>query len=83
MHPLSTLEEPAPITVACDRLPAIGYIHARDSGNPFAQFYTRAGERRWWQTELACGHGVVLNMPNELTALLLERRTGGSSKLSP
>jgi hypothetical protein len=83
MHPLSTLEEPARITGACDRLPEIGYIHARDSGNPFAQFYAQAGERHWWQAELACGHGVVLNMPNELSALLLERRAGGASTVSP
>jgi pimeloyl-ACP methyl ester carboxylesterase len=83
MHPLSTLEAPARITGACDRLPEIGYIRARDSGNTFAQFYTQAGERHWWQAELACGHGVVLNMPNELTALLLEHRAGGSSEVSP
>jgi hypothetical protein len=32
-----------------------------------------AGERRWWREELACGHDVMLDMPNELTALLLQR----------
>jgi pimeloyl-ACP methyl ester carboxylesterase len=83
MHPLSTLEVPARITGACDRLPEIGYIRARDSGNLFAQFYAQAAERHWWQAELACGHGVVLNMPNELTFLLLEHRTGSSSTISP
>jgi len=70
-HPLSTLETPAHLSGDCDRIPAIGYIHARDSGDLFARFYARAGERDWWQDELACGHGVMLNMPNELTALLL------------
>jgi hypothetical protein len=38
-----------------------------------ASFYAKAGERRWWREELACGHDVMLDMPNELTALLLQR----------
>ena len=71
MHPLSTLEQPARITGACDGLPAIGYILARGFDGPFKQF--QAGERGWWQAGLACGHDVMLDMPNELTALLLQR----------
>jgi pimeloyl-ACP methyl ester carboxylesterase len=73
MHPLSTLEMPAEISGACDGVPAIGYILARGFDGPFRQFYDRAAERRWWQAELACGHDVMLDMPNELTALLLQR----------
>jgi pimeloyl-ACP methyl ester carboxylesterase len=75
MHPLSTLEAPAQLTGACDDIPAIGYIRAsKSSSDLFKQFYARAGERGWWQAELACGHaGMVLDMPKELTALLLER----------
>jgi len=38
-----------------------------------ASFYAKAGERGWWREELACGHDVTLDMPNELTALLLQR----------
>ena len=73
MHPLSTLEQPARITGACDGLPAIGYILARGFDGPFKQFYAQAGERGWWQAGLACGHDVMLDMPNELTALLLQQ----------
>jgi pimeloyl-ACP methyl ester carboxylesterase len=74
MHPLSTLEMPAQISGACDDIPAIGYIHASESSDPFKKFYAQAGERGWWRAELACGHaGVVLDVPKELTALLLER----------
>jgi pimeloyl-ACP methyl ester carboxylesterase len=73
MHPLSTPEGPARITGACDDLPAIGYILARGFDGPFKQFYAQAGERSWWQAGLACGHDVMLDMPNELTALLLQR----------
>jgi pimeloyl-ACP methyl ester carboxylesterase len=73
MHPLSTFEVPAQISGACDGIPAIGYILARGFDGPFGQFYTKAGERRWWQAELACGHDVMLDMPNELTSLLVQR----------
>jgi hypothetical protein len=61
--PLGTIGLSGPV------LPAIGYILARGFDGPFGQFYTKAGERRWWQAELACGH----DMPNELTSLLVQR----------
>ena len=73
MHPLSTFEAPARISGACDRIANIGYILARGFDGPFGQFYTRARERGWWREELACGHDAMLDMPNELTAVLLQR----------
>jgi pimeloyl-ACP methyl ester carboxylesterase len=73
MHPLSSFEAPARISGACDDIATIGYILARGFDSPFEQFYAKARERRWWQAELACGHDVMLDMPNELTALLLQR----------
>jgi hypothetical protein len=72
MHPLSSLEAPAQISGACDSIATIGYILARGYEGPFGQFYAKAGERGWWREELACGHDVMLDMPNELTALLLQ-----------
>ena len=72
MHPLSSLEAPAQISGACDSIATIGYILARGYEGPFGQFYVKAGERGWWREELACGHDVMLDMPNELTALLLQ-----------
>ena len=74
MHPLSSCEAPAQISGACDGIASIGYILARGYDGPFGQFYVKAGERRWWQEELACGHDVMLDMPNELSALLLQRK---------
>ena len=71
MQPLSTFETPARISGACDGIATIGYILARGFDGPFGQFYATAGERRWWREELACGHDVMLDMPNELTTLLL------------
>jgi hypothetical protein len=48
-------------------------VRASGFESPFGQFYAKAGERGWWREELACGHDVMLDMPNELTALLLQR----------
>lgn len=73
MHPLSSIEAPAQISGACDGIATIGYILARGHDLPFGQFHARAGERGWWREELACGHDVMLDMPDELTALLLQR----------
>jgi len=73
MHPLSSFKAPAQISGACDGFANIGYIRASGFEGPFGQFYAKAGERGWWQEELACGHDVMLDMPNELTALLLQR----------
>jgi hypothetical protein len=61
------------ISGACEGIANIGYIRASGFEGPFGQFYAKAGERRWWQEELVCGHDVMLDMPNELTALLLRR----------
>jgi pimeloyl-ACP methyl ester carboxylesterase len=72
MHPLSSFEAPAQISGRCDGIANIGYILASRFDGPFGQFYAQARERRWWQEELACGHDVMLDMPNELTALLLQ-----------
>jgi pimeloyl-ACP methyl ester carboxylesterase len=74
MQPLSTFEAPAQISGACDTIPNIGYIRARNYDSPyFDVFYTLAAERCWWREEFACGHDVMLDMPNELTAVLLRR----------
>jgi pimeloyl-ACP methyl ester carboxylesterase len=73
MHPLSCFEAPAQISGACDDIANIGYILATGFDSPFGQFYAKAEKRHWWREELACGHDVMLDMPDELTALLLQR----------
>jgi pimeloyl-ACP methyl ester carboxylesterase len=73
MRPLASIETPARISGACDAIANIGYILARGYDGHFGQFYAKAAERGWWREELACGHDVMLDMPNELTTLLLQR----------
>jgi pimeloyl-ACP methyl ester carboxylesterase len=73
MHPLSTFDSPAQISGAGDSIASIGYIMASRYDGPFGQFYANAGERGWWREELACGHDVMIDMPGELTTLLLRK----------
>jgi pimeloyl-ACP methyl ester carboxylesterase len=73
MHPLSTFDSPAQISGAGDSIASIGYIMASRYDGPFGQFYAKAGERGWWREELACGHDVMIDMPGELTTLLLRK----------
>ncbi|WP_088344154.1 MULTISPECIES: alpha/beta hydrolase [Rhodomicrobium] len=73
MHPLSTFETPAALTGACDSVADIGYILANGWDGPMRQFYDAASERDWWREELPCGHDVMIDMPQELAALLLKR----------
>jgi pimeloyl-ACP methyl ester carboxylesterase len=75
MQPLSSLEAAAHVSGRCDTVATIGYILASGwDDSLFRQFYEFAGQRRWWREDLACGHDVMLDMPDELAALL-QRRT--------
>jgi pimeloyl-ACP methyl ester carboxylesterase len=78
-HPLVTFEEPASLNGRCDTVGSIGYIWASHHKGPHKQFYDKAKERGWWTREFACGHDVMLDMPRELTALLLEAARGGQT----
>jgi pimeloyl-ACP methyl ester carboxylesterase len=80
MQPLACFEAPARITGACDRLASIGYIYARGFDGPFKQFAEMATRRGWWREELACGHEVTLDMPNELCTILLQRTSPAAAK---
>jgi len=73
MHPLCCFETPARITGAYNIIPNIGYIRAARSSNVLDQFYAQAGERRWWREIVPCGHDVMIDMPDELVALLSRR----------
>jgi hypothetical protein len=40
-------------------------------GSPFLPSYERAKARGWKTLSVACGHDVMLDMPEELTTILL------------
>jgi pimeloyl-ACP methyl ester carboxylesterase len=72
MHPLATLEAKTNLTGACNEIADIGYIRATGFNGPFKQFYDTAEQYGWWREEFPCGHDIMLDMPNELSALLLK-----------
>lgn len=62
-----------------DGVPAgpIHYIWASGwEASPFAQFYEAAKARGWSTREFACGHDVMLDKPEALSAALLEIAAG-------
>jgi pimeloyl-ACP methyl ester carboxylesterase len=72
-QPLACFDQKLRLT---HRLPPVGSVHyilATDwAGTPFEQFYDKAKARGWSARKMACGHDVMLDRPEELTAALLE-----------
>jgi pimeloyl-ACP methyl ester carboxylesterase len=62
------------------KAPAVGSIHyiyaAGWEGTPFTGFYESAKARGWSTREIACGHDVMLDRPEELTAALVQAAAG-------
>ena len=56
---------------------SIHYIYAADwQGTPFTGFYEAAKARGWSTREIACGHDVMLDRPEELAAALVQAAAG-------
>jgi pimeloyl-ACP methyl ester carboxylesterase len=73
MQPLACFQQK--LRLERDGAPAgtIHYIYASGwEGTPFTQFYEKAKARGWPTREIACGHDVMLDRPEALTAALLE-----------
>jgi len=70
---IACFEEPIVLTGACDRLDDISYIGANDHFGIFAKFQEKAKTRGWRIDMLACSHDVMIDMPDELSDILLEK----------
>lgn len=66
------------LTGARDRVPKKTYIRARGSVRPFFDAYydKLRGDPSWRLYDLPCGHDVMIDMPDELTEILVERAPG-------
>ena len=72
-QPLSCFDQKARLKHDRPPVRAIHYILATDwAGTPFGQFADKARSNGWPTREMACGHDVMLDRPEELTQALLE-----------
>ena len=76
-QPLATFEERIQLTGGISRIRDITHVLATGfrEGSPFPASHERAKAKGWKTATIACGHDVMLDSPDELTKLLLDRAT--------
>jgi pimeloyl-ACP methyl ester carboxylesterase len=74
VQPVETFRQPLELTGAVNRIKNVRFILASGftAGSPFPPFYEQARANGWETRTIACGHDVMLDRPEELTALLIE-----------
>jgi len=77
-QPLATFEERIRLTGGLERIRDVTHILATGfrEGSPFPGAHERAKKRGWKTREISCGHDVMLDLPDELTRVLLECASG-------
>lgn len=72
-HPFKTLTEKIRIEGNADRIANHTYVYAAKWGNPqIAKQYELAKARQGWKVfEVACGHDVMIDAPDELARILV------------
>jgi pimeloyl-ACP methyl ester carboxylesterase len=79
MQPLGTFQQKLSLTEALDRVRNVSFILAQGfTHSPFPQFFEKAKSRGWNTYTVPCGHDVMLDMPEELTRILLESAALGT-----
>lgn len=74
VQPLACFSQPAQITGGLERINRVAYAYASGwagEQSPFRPFYEKAKARGWATSEIDCGHDVMLDRPDAVTALLL------------
>ncbi len=72
MHPLACFTEPMQLSGGIRKLGNITYLFASGwDDTPFPRAHERAKAKGWRTATLACGHDVMLDMPEELTRELV------------
>jgi pimeloyl-ACP methyl ester carboxylesterase len=73
-HPIGVQVQPIKLTGARDRVGKKAYIRAPQYPQPaFDKYYAAKKADPAWRTyEVACGHDVMVDMPERLTEILLE-----------
>jgi pimeloyl-ACP methyl ester carboxylesterase len=72
-QPLATFQQKLRLTNGPAAIGTVHYIYASGwEGTPFTRFYEAAKARGWRTSEISCGHDVMLDRPEALSAVLLE-----------
>ncbi|MPY69754.1 MAG: alpha/beta fold hydrolase [Alphaproteobacteria bacterium] len=73
-QPFAVMEQKISLTGAWERIPRKIYIRAGAYANsPFGRFAERCRDDPAWRyEEIACGHEIMVEKPDELAAILLE-----------
>ena len=81
MHPLAAMEQRLRLTGGRQKIRNISFILATgwDGPSPFPPFYEKAKAKRWRTRTVPCGHDVMLDLPEELTTILVEATQVGST----
>ncbi len=80
MQPLAAFQEPLQLSGKMDAVEDITFVLATGyEGSPFMPFYERAKTKGWKTLSVACGHDVMLDMPQKLTTILLNAAPRGAS----
>jgi pimeloyl-ACP methyl ester carboxylesterase len=80
MQPLATFQQALRLSGGIDDVKNVAYILATGHDeSPFMPSYERAKARGWKTLSLACGHDVMLDMPEELTVILLNAAPRGAA----
>jgi len=74
MQPIETMLQRLHFSGGIETIKNFTYIRATgyEGGSPFPPFYEKAKVKGWTTRTVPCGHDVMLDLPEELTALLLE-----------
>lgn len=79
-QPIATFEQPIRLTGGIEKVKNVIYILATGfQPSPFPRFYEKAKAKGWTALELASGHDVMLDMPEELTDILLSASAQGTA----
>jgi pimeloyl-ACP methyl ester carboxylesterase len=71
-QPLATFQQPIRLNGGLSQISRNHFIYASVwEGTPFTASYIRAKARGWTTSEIACGHDVMLDRPDALTAELI------------
>ncbi len=80
MQPLAAFQQPLQLSGKMDAVKDITFVLATGyEGSPFMPSYQRAKAKGWKTLSVACGHDVMLDMPEELTTILLNAAPRGAA----